>query len=327
MAESFYWIGRYMERVDFTTRLMDVNYHSQQALLGKGNTQEHHKNKLLAAFGNHSFTSQQQKDRNDKQLLEYLTFGRAYENSILSSLEKARQNVRVVRGQLPEKIWDAINSFYLWLKDKEGTEGRDLLPYSLFEQILHNVSLFNGITDSTMLRENEWNFIQAGRFIERSGNSLRMLQLYCDQLVEERESGHNREPLLSILDSLEGLEAFRRYHADQIETEKMVEFLMLNKAFPRSIMFSFTNLEMFLKIIEKDYYLVRYSDLNRLMANMKGNLSTGINFERTSSQDLQLLLNQLQNMVNQIGAEIGYCFFYEGEELSGSTPKKKVAVL
>src|SRR4051812_7716340 len=296
MAEAFYWIGRYMERVDFTTRLIDVNYHSQYALLDKENNEEDLRDRILAALGGGLSTNQKQTESNHKQLLDFLTFERMYDNSILSSLEKARENVRIVRGQIPEKIWDAINSFYLWLKVQEDPKGRDLLPYAFFEQILQKVSIFTGITDSTMLRENEWNFIQAGRFMERAGNSLRLLQLWCNKLVDESKLGDNRnhdQPFISMLESLEGLEAFRRYHADQLKVDKMVEFLVLNKSFPRSILYSFTNLEMFLKIIEKDFYMDRYSNLNRLMVGMKGNLSS-LDFENMSSQDIQSLLNELQ---------------------------------
>jgi hypothetical protein len=94
------------------------------------------------------------------------------------------------------------------------------------------------------------------------------------------------------------------------------------------VIFSLTHLEMYLKLIEKDFYSVRYSKLHRLMAVMKGNLSVSLDLEEKSIQDLQLLLKEIQSILDQLGTEINYCFFYgEPGEFSESSPPKKVAVL
>ncbi|MEH7416455.1 alpha-E domain-containing protein [Neobacillus drentensis] len=330
IAESFYWIGRYMERVDFTARLLDINYHSQHVLLENEHNLEYFKNRVIGSLGDHPFTEQLSAIHyND--FLHYIIFEDTYKNSILSCLGKARHNIRIVRGQIPEKIWDSINSFYLWLKEQNVQKGRKQLPYSFFEKILQHVSIFNGITDLTMLRGNEWNFIQAGRYMERAGNTVRTLQLSFEQNKVETELGQKRDEFnqfASILESVDGLEAFRRYHADEIKADHLIEFLVLNKAFPSSLSFSFTNLEMFLKIIQNDFYTVRYTKLNRLMTDMKVNLSANLHIEAKSSSDYPSLLKGLQGMVNEIGAEIEYCFFYGGgEEFSESSLQKKVAVL
>jgi uncharacterized alpha-E superfamily protein len=330
MAESYFWIGRYIERVDSITRLIDVNYHSHHVLLEKENNQEYIKKRFLAILGEYPF-AEHLNDSNNNYLLDFLIFEQCNDNSILSCLGKARHNVRLVREQLPEKIWDTINTFYLWLKEQEGQKGWNQLPYSFCEQVHQKVSLFNGIADSTMLRENEWNFIQAGRFIERAGNSMRTLQLFCNQIIEESELEYQRDyyhQLISILESVDGLEAFRRNHANQLKVAKMFDFLVLNESFPRSVLFSLTHLEMFLKLIEKDFYSVRFSKLHRLIAGMKGNLSVSLDLEEKSIQDLQFVLNENQSILDELGAEIDYCFFYgEPVEFSKSSPPKKVAVL
>jgi uncharacterized alpha-E superfamily protein len=330
MAESFFWIGRYIERVDSITRLIDVNYHSHHVLLEKENSQEYLKKRFLAILGEYPF-AKHLNDTNNNDLLDFLIFEQRNDNSILSCLGKARHNVRLVREQLPEKIWDTLNSFYLWFKAQEDKKGWNQLPHSFFEQVHQKVSLFNGIADSTMLRENEWNFIQAGKFIERAGNSLRTLQLFCNQLIEESELEYKRNDyhqLISILESVDGLEAFRRNHANQLKLDKMFDFLVLNEAFPKSFLFSLTQLEMFLKLIEKDFYSVRYSKLYRLIAGMKGNLSVSLDLEKKSTQDFQFILNENQSILDQLGTEVDYCFFYgEPGEFSESSPPKKVAVL
>jgi uncharacterized alpha-E superfamily protein len=177
-AESLYWIGRYMERIDFTTRLLDVKLHDHHVFIENKNNKEYLQNRLLVLLdGDHPFKDMQMEGMEGKDILDYITFNRSYENSILTCLERTRHNVRTVREQLPSKVWDTINSFYLWLTEQGDQKGSNYLPYSFHEQIHNHVSLFQGVTESTMLRDNTWNFIQAGRFIERSGNTIRTLQL------------------------------------------------------------------------------------------------------------------------------------------------------
>ncbi|MDR4949244.1 alpha-E domain-containing protein [Neobacillus cucumis] len=321
IAESFYWIGRYMERIEFTARIVEANYHSPYLLLEKEGKLESIKNRILAILGEQPST----KDLNPNDFLNLVIFDSTFDQSILSCLAKARQNVRMVRNQLPEKIWDSINSFYLWLKEQGSINSKKLLPYSFFEKILQYVSFFNGMSDSMMLRGNEWNFLQVGRFIERAGNTVRIFQRSDDK----QEWGKNDyEQLISILESADALGAFRKYHANQIEVGKLFNFLVLNKAFPGSVSFSFHHFEMYLKIIENDFYSARYSTLNRLIAELKKDLPASLEVEENSSRDLPTLLKELQGRVMEIGIEMEVCFFYGGgEELSESIPQKKVAVL
>jgi uncharacterized alpha-E superfamily protein len=228
----------------------------------------------------------------------------------------------MVRNQLPEKIWDSINSFYLLLKEQVSLKSKKPLPYSFYEKIYQYVSCFNGMTDSTMLRGNEWNFLQVGRFIERGGNAIRTFRRSDDL---QRNDYYQ---LISILESADALGAFRKNHANQIEVDKLFDFLVLNKEFPGSVSFSFHHFEMYLKIIENDFYSARYSKLNRLIAEMKKNLSESLDIDGNSSRDLPTILKDLQARVNEIGMEMEVCFFYGGgEEFSEGIPQKKVAVL
>jgi uncharacterized alpha-E superfamily protein len=331
-AESFYWIGRYIERIDYTTRLMDVKLHAHHVLIEKENSKQYLQKRLLELLdGVNPIMDKQMEGMQEKDILAYITFNRNYENSIVSCLERTRHNVRTVREQLPSKVWDTINSFYLWLTVQKDQFGSSYLPFSFFEQIRNHVSLFLGVTESVMLRDHAWSFFQAGRFIERSGNTIRTLQLISNLLIEERKVGHLTDDyhrLLSILESVDGVEAFRRCHADHVTIEKITEFLVVNKHFPRSVLFSLNSLEMFLKMIQSDLQLEGLLKLNRLLAGIKVNFLAHDNFEDLTMNQLQSLLNELLINCEQIGGEIGSCFFYDnGGEFEESTSPRKVAAV
>src|SRR3954453_14680010 len=106
-AESFYWIGRYMERIDYTTRMIDVKLHSHHILIEKENNKEYLQKGLLTLLdGGNSFKEEQIGSFQEKDILNFITFNRNYENSIFTCLERTRHNVRTVREQLPSKVWD-----------------------------------------------------------------------------------------------------------------------------------------------------------------------------------------------------------------------------
>jgi uncharacterized alpha-E superfamily protein len=331
-AESFYWIGRYLERIDYTTRLMDVKLHAHHVLIEKENSKEYLQKRLLTLLdGENPFSDEQIGSLQEKDILDYITFNRNYENSILACLERARHNVRTVREQLPSKVWDTINSFYLWLTEQGDQRGGGYLPYSFYEQIRNHVLLFQGVTESMMLRDNAWNFFQAGRFIERSGNTIRTLQMICDLLVEERTLGHEKDDyhrLLSILESVDGMEAFRRCRADDVTIENIAEFLVVNKNFPRSVLFSINNLEMHIKMIQIDLHLEGFSKLNRLLAGIRVNYLAHNDFKDLTMNQLQSFLNELLINCDQMGVEFGSCFFYEnGGEFEESSSQRKAAAI
>ncbi|MFL6558608.1 MAG: alpha-E domain-containing protein, partial [Bacillus sp. (in: firmicutes)] len=264
-------------------------------------------------------------------ILDYITFNRNYENSNRCGLERARHNVRTVRDQLPSKVWDTINSFYLWLGEQGDQRGDGYLPYSFYEQIRNHVLLFQGVTESMMLRDNAWNFFQTGRYIERSGNTIRTLQMICDLLVEGRTLGHVKDDyhrLLTILESVDGIEAFRRCYADDVTIDNIAEFLVVNKNFPRSVLFSVNSLEMYIKRIQSDLDMEGYSKLNRRLGAIRLNFLAHDNFgDLTMGQHISYL-NELLINGEQIGVEIGACFFYEnGGEYQESTQQRKVAAI
>lgn len=324
MAESFYWIGRYTERIDNNVRLMDVTYHAHHI---RTNNQENLQNSLLTILGD-SLTKDQKEKLNNYNILDLLTFDRSYENSIFSCVSNARQNVRLIREQVPSKIWDIINSFYLWLIEQNSQKAVVLTRFSLYEHIQQRVALFYGMADSIMLHENGWDFIQAGKFIERIGNIIRILEVYCDLFMKDESLKDEYHRLISILECVDGFEAFRKCHANRVNLEEIMEFLVLNLAFPRSISYSFSQLERHLIALQNEHRVESISKVNRLMTGVKANFLSGLHLKGKAIDQYQVFLKELLIGCNHLGMEIEKCYFYEkGEEQIESSPYRKVAIL
>ncbi|WP_340023302.1 alpha-E domain-containing protein [Paenibacillus sp. FSL K6-1096] len=247
-AEALFWIGRYMERAENHARLIDVHYHVQQE---EDYQEEGHKwSRLIDALGVREVYLRQFESFSEQDVLAFITLDLGNANSLFSCVHHARNNLRTLRQHLPSELWDIVNAFNLWLG---GQSVADIMsgPHQFYQQIKERTATFLGAEQSVMLRSNEWRFIESGRFLERAENTTRILQaVTVSSRLKDISSIYTQ--LQAVLKSVSGYQAFRRYYADDMSPECILEFLIANPYFPRSIRFSFHKLEEHLARLELD---------------------------------------------------------------------------
>ncbi|MFD1774942.1 alpha-E domain-containing protein [Paenibacillus rhizophilus] len=248
-AEALFWIGRYMERAENHARLIDVHYHIQQE---EDFREEGHKwSRLIDAIGARDEYVQQFESFSEQDVLSFITLDLGNANSLYSCVHHARNNLRTLRQQLPSELWDIANSFNLWLGDRSVA---DIMksPHQFYQQIKERAAMFLGAEQSVMLRANEWRFIESGRFLERAENTVRILQSVTSSCQDKEQSAVYTQ-LQAVLRSVSGYQAFRKFFADAVSPECILEFLITNNAFPRSVRFAANQLEEHLANIEIDF--------------------------------------------------------------------------
>ncbi|MGM0876064.1 MAG: alpha-E domain-containing protein [Bacillota bacterium] len=310
-AELLFWVGRYIERIENHTRLIDVNYHMRHELKRNENEEDYMWERLVAAIGNGNTINKKYETMNEKTVIQFLTFDKTNTNSIFSCVHQTRTNMRALRQLLPDEMWDITNAFYLWLKEQNIQSVMEQSPYLFYQRIREWLSIFNGTADSIMVRDQEWNFIQAGKHLERSENILRILYAIYLNFMEDGslprdKSDYNR--MIVLLKSVGGYEGFRKFHANNVTFEKVVEYMMLHPSFPRSVNFSLTSLEYNLQNIkQQDYNFALLSDqaidltvkIKEILAGVQGELY-GLD-----------LLYQMLGSCHQLGNTISKTFFQE----------------
>ncbi|MCL6603484.1 MAG: alpha-E domain-containing protein [Paenibacillus sp.] len=245
-AEALFWIGRYIERAENHARLIDVHYHIQQEedFREEGNKWS----RLIDALGVRKEYMQQFENFSESDVLSFITLDLGNSNSIFSCVHQARNNLRTLRQHLPSELWDIASSFNLWLGECSVA---DIMkgPHQFYRQIKDQAAMFLGAEQSVMLRGNEWHFIESGRFLERAENTTRILQAVTSSCKNKDYSGIYIQ-LQAVLKSVSGYQAFRYYYADAFAPESILEFLIANSSFPRSVRFSFHKLEEHLAKLE-----------------------------------------------------------------------------
>lgn len=246
-AEALFWIGRYMERAENHARMIDVHYHLQhnQDLQDK----EYKWARIIRSLGAEVEYRRQFEQYSELDVLSFITLDRGYENSLFSCVSKARANLKTMREALPSELWETLNGFYLALSEKNPGDLRKETPNLFFRYIREKVETFQGIEHSVMLREAEWHFIESGRMLERAENTIRILKFVVTAINEDQAVPYTY--LLAALKSVGGYQAFRKFYADSMAIEPILEFLLTHTTFPRSFYYTFTKLEEHLRGIRQ----------------------------------------------------------------------------
>jgi uncharacterized alpha-E superfamily protein len=241
IADSLYWMSRYLERVDSTARLVEINLlHLVEAETALAESAEWRP--LLAICGYEGPYSETfgTAEVSPGRVIQFLLRERANPGSVRNSLRLARENARVVRDRISKEMWECVNE--LWLRCQERL-ARPLAPERAVEHcrfLRNEVARFHGHTSSTMMRGEAFGFYLLGFFLERADMTARIMDVKYHLLLPDLAlvgSPLDYYQWAALLKSMSGFEAFRRrYHS--LRPLDVAEFVVLDGDFPRSLRFA-----------------------------------------------------------------------------------------
>jgi uncharacterized alpha-E superfamily protein len=236
VANSIYWMNRYIERAENYARFMSVNFNL--ALDLPPDVPPQWEPLLIATADNYGFYEHYPEATRDN-VIEYMTFDKRNPNSIVSSLNFARENARTVRETISKEMWENLNQLYHKVQNSAGnhTDWSLSRTQAFFTEISHGTQLFYGIIDATITRNEAWHFARVGRFTERADKTTRFLDVKYFTLLNSGGSGTSTLDLViwtAVLKSVSAYNMFRQQYRN-LTPANIVEFLILDKLFPRSV--------------------------------------------------------------------------------------------
>jgi uncharacterized alpha-E superfamily protein len=236
VAEAIYWMSRYLERAENIARFLDVNWHlTLDTPGGKGEQWM----PLVSAMGDFATFTGRGLPGNRKSVIRFLAFDPDYPNSIVNCLGRARDNARTIREIIPTEMWEQINTFYHHVREAaKGCETVLNNPYHFCDEVKRRDLTISGIAGDAMSHDEAWDFFRLGRLLERADKTSRILDVkYFILLPHPTDIGSNLDYVqwAALLKAISALEAYRRRHG-RIQPERIVEFLMLDHDFPRSVL-------------------------------------------------------------------------------------------
>ena len=219
IAESLYWVGRYVERAEDTARILDVHVH--HIVEDPTVSEDTACRVLLGVMGTTAPTGPMDAQR----VVDMLGFDPSDPCSIVGSLGAARENARGVREVLSTEMWQCLNA--TWLALPAQRRQADDMAHVFFQFVKERSAMMAGLADSTMARDEGWRFLVLGRSLERVDMTARLLLAgFCDP------SG--APDWVTTLRSCSAHEAFLRTYKRGVDSSLVAEFLLLDRLFPRS---------------------------------------------------------------------------------------------
>jgi len=298
VADSLYWLSRYIERSENLARLADVTRRDSLETRGANSSNAIWRPILYAANLEEEYEDAGSDDERNADVGYFVTLSAANPDSIRRCIALARENARVVRDQISEEMWVELNTIHLYLKSSAAENDYLQDPERLYRKIIRFSVVFQGLTESTILHDEGWQFSRLGQFIERTDKTSRIL----DTLTFTSDEPERAE-LLSVLRACSSFAAFRKEFVDGVSFQNVASFLLFSQAFPRSVRFCLRRLDETLHAISG----VAPGAFSNEAERLTGSALAQINFSSVDevwSRGLHESIDDLQLRLNNIGQQI-----------------------
>jgi uncharacterized alpha-E superfamily protein len=305
VASSLYWMSRYIERGDGMLRMLKINYASSQDTIqtftwepvirifaGLKDTNE------IAALGNDS-----------RSVLKYMVLDKDNPNSILNIITLARENARGVQELISKDLWQCLNEYYHTVRSPSIAfllEKDD--PITALDTLIKQGMLYYGTLEITMERGEGRGFINIGKFLERGIQSVDILDTKFGSVDENPDLLTDTSYWKHLLLSLGGYEIYLKTYRQGFEAENVLEQVVLNNDFPRSVLYSVNHIQRYVDRLKHESNMPEFRDLSFLI----GRLQSSIKYSSVKSirQDgLHDYLTNIRSELFKIGDALNKHYF------------------
>ena len=304
VANLVYWMARYLERAENAARIVDVNAQLVLDLQTRQMADDPRSWEPLVyvSGGDIEFHKLYGKEITERTVVDFMLFDRRNSSSVLSCVCLARENARCIRDQLSADVWEELNTFYLKLKDDDYTRYTQLGSSEFLNRLKTRIQLFYGIADSMIPRTQMWWFFELGRFLERADNTSRILDVKYYMLLPDLSAVGSALDVVqwaSVLRTCSAYEAFRRSRRGQLSLERVVDYLVRDETFPRSILFSIKQAQHALDQITGDVLHLDKNNASVLTAQLHAHLEHSV-IEEVITDGLHEFLDDIQLKLSDI---------------------------
>jgi uncharacterized alpha-E superfamily protein len=303
VADSIYWLNRYIERAENIARFVEVNLN---LLLDCSVVVKQQWEPLVSTTGDVEMFRSRYGEPTADSVVRFLTYDEEYPNSIMSCLNAARNNAKSVRDVISSEMWEQVNSFYFMVKDSAPGGKLPELP-GFFAAVRMASHQFSGVMDATMSHNEGWHFGQLGRLIERADKTARILDVkYFLLMPDGLGTALDELQWIALLKSASGYEMYRKtFH--RINPNDIARFLIFDRDFPRSV-------HSCLLRAEKSLYCISgnggtwNNSAERTLGKLRAQLEF-MSIEEAIERGLHEFLDETQSRLNFVSQGISETFF------------------
>lgn len=306
VADALFWMNAYIERAENIARFIHVNMHL--ILDNFSHKEEGSWRPLINAMGDEDAFFKKNEAVTEGNVIYFLTFDETNPNSIISCISAARDNAKSIREIISSEMWEQINYFYLLVRRNSRKRKIENLN-DFYKQVKLQSHLLTGLMSSTMLQNDGAYFGYLGRMLERADKTTRMVDVKCFILLPATEFSDSPYDILqwsALLKSLSAFEMYRKKHR-KITSLKVVNFLLFNEEFPRSVK----------HCINSSFHAINHLEEDGQGNNIKNTTLNNLNdwlldssMDKVIQMGLHSYIDELQLKLSAIIDEIHKTYFF-----------------
>ena len=249
VADSLYWMSRYLERAENTVRQLDV---TMSLMLDPGGASaETRWRRLIASLGK---PAGMEWNGDMEAMATRLVFDSLNPASVTFCLSAARENARQVREEISSEQWQRVNRLFHQMHSPQAEAQFSANVNDSLASVIDGIHLFKGVSDTTMLHGQGWQFIRLGRYLERAYATATLLEVYQPDLFNQEEddhSGYQYLELVGLLRCCTSFEAYCQVYTADLSPGRILEFLLLNRDFPHAIRYTVDSVRSVIDAIQR----------------------------------------------------------------------------
>ncbi|TWT82259.1 hypothetical protein CA13_37210 [Planctomycetes bacterium CA13] len=306
VAESIYWMSRQVERAENHARFLEVTLN---LILDQPEDVVDPWEPLVQVTGDTAWFLEKYGPPNAQNVVKFLAFDLEYHSSMLTCLRAARENAKSVRESLSSESYEQLNEFYHFVQHATSEQLTDPTA-AFFDSVRRHALMWSGTLDNTMAHNKAWHFANVGRLLERADKTSRILDVkYFNLLPRIEDVGTAVDDLQwsTLLLAISGFEAYRRDH-HLVDLEKVVEFFLFHRTFPRSILSCVAGADWSLYEISESSHETVPREARQKIAALKHRLSR-TNVKEVLAGGMHQFIDLLQGELNEIGNLLNHDYF------------------
>jgi uncharacterized alpha-E superfamily protein len=304
VADSLYWMSRYMERTDSTLRVLKTNYASSQ------DTSENFSwRPVLKIFTHLDEAEITRLEGETREVLNHMVTDRTNMNSVFNMVMRARENARSVQDHITIELWQALNEFYHVVKEeklKVYLKFDD--PITTLDRLIRQNMIYYGISESTMFRGEGFSFMSMGRYLERSIQSVDLLDIRFRDLSYDLDRTADITYWKHLLLSISGYNLYLKTYRSGFDTKNIIDQVIFNTNFPRSVLYSINQLQRYFERLHDKVNVEGYREINFMIGKLRSKIVYS-NLDHVSKVGLHSYLVDVHEDLQKIGSALSRHYF------------------
>lgn len=304
VADSLYWMSRYMERSDGILRMLKINYASSQ-----DDRNEFTWRPVLKIFSYLEEEEITKLEKDTRGVLHYMLLDKENSNSVFNMVSKSRENARSVQDHITKEVWQCLNEFYHIVRDEKLAQAVQVDdPITVLDKLIKQGLLYYGTTEITMARGEGMCFMSIGKYLERAIQSADILDVKFSDLSYDLEKTTDTTYWKYFLLSISGYELYLKNYRSGFEARNILDQIIFNNNFPRSVQYSVSQLQRYFERLKSERNPQSFEKINFMI----GKLRTGIQFSNVqmiSEEGLHSYLKRVHQDLYQVGHLLNQHYF------------------